>query len=337
MAARHAEAPKVLVRSHPRCGDHRPGLGHPDSPDRLEAVLQALEAQPAHPGWSVDRGAPLPPEDEVLGALRWIHDAEYLDKVRRAAEAAPGWVDSEDCRVSSGSYEAAVAAAGLAVNAAIDLVNGRLRRAFVAVRPPAHHAGRARAAGYCLFNHIALAAEVVVRSWGAPVLIADFDAFHGDGIERMFWDRGDVGVVSVHRYPAFPGTGAAADVGEGRGYGRTLNVPLVANSADDVVIPAFSRAVSRLAGDLRPAVVILAAGFSAHAEDPLGGLRVSSRGFRRLTEAAVRVAEEWSGGRVLSFLEGGFQPRALAAAAREHVEALAGVAGSDSENADPVS
>jgi acetoin utilization deacetylase AcuC-like enzyme len=336
MPTRDDDVLKVLVRSHPVCLGHRPGLGHPESPERLEAILDSLEFGDGDRPWTVERAAPLPPESTVVGALHWVHTPEHLDKVRRAAERAPGWVDSEDCRVSSGSYAAAVAAAGLALNAALDLVNGRLRRAFLAVRPPAHHAARDRAAGYCLFNHLALAAEVVVRSWSAPVLIADFDALHGDGTERLFWDRGDVGVVSVHRYPAFPGTGAASDLGEGKGRGLNVNVPLTAGAGDEVVIPAFARAVGAVAHELQPAVVILGAGFSAHERDPVGGLRVSTAGFRRLTDVAVEVAERWSGGRVLSFLEGGFDPRVLAVAVREHVEALAGSAGSDQESAGPV-
>ncbi len=294
-------------------------------------MLAAVHSDVPQGAWLVAPKAPLPPDDDTLGVLAWVHDPLYLEKVRQVCLVAPGYVDSQDCRVSAGSFGAALAASGLALQAALDLVNGRLVRAFLAVRPPAHHAERGRAAGYCLLNHIALAAEVVTRCWAAPVLIADFDALHGSGTERLFWERGDVGVLSVHRYPGFPGSGAATDVGEGAGHGLTVNVPLAAGSGDEVVVAAFRRALEDLGRRLRPAAVLLAAGFSAHADDPLGSLRVSTEGFRRLTEAAVEVAETWSGGRILSFLEGGFEVGALAASARAHVEALAGWPGGSEE------
>lgn len=315
-------SPPLVIRSHPLCLEHRPGLGHPDSPDRLQVVLDALSAR-VEGRWSVDRDSPLPPVENTLGGLAWIHDVDHIERVRQAAERGGGWLDSEDCGVSSGTFEAAVAAAGLAMQSALDLVNGRVARAFVVARPPSHHAHRDRASGYCFFNSAALAAEVIVRSWNRPVVIADFGALHGDGTQEMFFDRDDVGFVSIHRYPAFPGTGGADEVGEGPGKGATRNVPLAGGADDEVMCSAFENAIHEICGRLQPAAIVISAGFDAHLQDPLGGMAVSDEGFRRFTTSAVKAAETWSGGRLVSILEGGFHLEALAKTARIHAEELA--------------
>jgi len=312
----------LSVRSHPLCLEHQPGLGHPDTPQRVQVVLDGLSAR-AEGRCVVDRESPLPPGEDTLGTLSWIHDLAYIERVREASEAGSGWLDSHDCTVSSGTFDAAVAAAGLAMQTALDLVNHRLRRAFVVVRPPSHHAGRDRASGYCFFNSVALAAEVVVRSWNKPVVIADFGALHGDGTQQHFYSRGDVGFVSVHRYPAFPGTGGADEVGEEEGLGMTRNVPLAGGADDNIICTAFSDALDEICRRLQPSAIILSAGFDAHVDDPLGGMRMSESGFGRLTATVHDAANRWAQGRVLSILEGGFELEALAKSARIHVEELA--------------
>ena len=312
----------LSVRSHPRCLHHQPGLGHPERPERVRVVLDALLAR-AEGRWVVDGDSPLPPDEDILGTLAWIHDPAYIERVREASAAGSGWLDSQDCGVSSGTFDAAVAAAGLAMQAALDLVNHRLQRAFIVARPPAHHAGRDRASGYCFFNSVALAAEVVVRSWNRPVVIADFGALHGDGTQQLFYSNAEVGFVSVHRYPAFPGGGGGDEVGEGEGLGSTRNVPLAGGAGDDVFCTAFSGALDEICARMQPAAILLSAGFDAHCEDPVGGMKVTEAGFGRLTASVVGAANRWSDGRVLSFLEGGFELEALAKSARIHVEELA--------------
>jgi acetoin utilization deacetylase AcuC-like enzyme len=155
------------------------------------------------------------------------------------------------------------------------------------------------------------------------VVIADFGALHGDGTQQIFFDRGDVGYVSVHRYPAFPGTGGADEIGTGPGKGATRNVPLAGGATDDVVCLAFESALNEMCERLRPAAIVVAAGFDAHTQDPLGGMAVTAEGFRRLSAGAVKAAETWSEGRLLSILEGGFHLEALAKTARIHAEELA--------------
>lgn len=316
-------SPTVMVRSHPTCCAHTPGLGHPESARRVQVILDALEAGAAG-RWSVDRTSPLPPEKDVIGILKWIHDPAYIDRVRTAASRGNGWLDTQDCRVSAGTWDAAVAAAGLALNAALDLVNNKLQRAFLVLRPPSHHAEREAAKGYCFFNSVAVAAEVVAQSLDKPVLIVDFDAHHGNGTQRHFYDRGDVGYVSVHGFPTFPGTGTADETGAGEGEGLTRNVPLALDSDDATFCAAFEHAVDEVGSRLRPSAIVVSAGFDGHASDPVGGLRLSEDGFRRLSAVTLAAAERWAQGRVLSLLEGGFELQAVANIARIHVEELAG-------------
>ena len=312
----------LSVRSHPRCLEHRPGPGHPERPERVQVVLDALSAR-AEGRWVVDRESPLPPDEDTIGTLAWIHEPAYIDRVREASAAGSGWLDSHDCVVSPGTFDAAVAASGLAMQAALDLVNYRLQRAFIVARPPSHHAGRDYASGYCFFNSVALAAEVIIRSWNRPVVIADFGALHGDGTQQQFFADGHVGFVSVHRYPAFPGGGGGDEIGESDGLGTTRNVPLAGGAGDDVFCTAFSCALDEICGRMQPAAILLSAGFDAHRDDPVGGMKVTEAGFGRLTATAVDAANRWSEGRVLSFLEGGFGLEALAKSSRIHVEELA--------------
>lgn len=314
--------PVVTVRSNPRCLEHDPGLGHPESARRLAVILDALESA-ADGRWTVDREAPVPPDGDVVGVLKWVHDDDYIERVRAAAEAGHSWIDSQDCRVSRATFDAAVAAAGLAVNAALDLVNRRIERAFLVLRPPSHHAERNTAKGYCFFNSVAVAAEVIVGSWNQPVLIVDFDAHHGNGTQRRFIDRPEVGYVSVHGFPSFPGTGTADEIGSGGAAGTNRNVPVALGSGDDVYCTAFETALNEVAARIRPAAIVVSAGFDAHPADPIGGLQVTETGFRRIGAALTATALRWCEGRVLSLLEGGFDLQALANCARIHVEELA--------------
>lgn len=313
----------VEVRSHPRCLEHVPGLGHPERPDRITAILDALSTTAAVP-WRLVPESRLPSEDDTLGVLRWVHDLEYIERVREASEGGSGWLDSQDCAVSEGTFAAAVAASGLALQAALDMVNNRLWRAFVVSRPPSHHAERSRARGYCFFNSVALAAEVIVRSWNRPVLIVDFDAWHGNGTQLQFWNRADVGYLSVHRYPGFPGSGSADEVGDGEGFGTTRNIPLAEGSGDEIFCAALANGLEEMVGRMKPAALVVSAGFNGHRDDPAGGLTLTTEGFRRISGMLVSAAEERCEGRLLSFLEGGFSLTALAETSRVHVEAIGG-------------
>ncbi len=314
---------RVRLFSHRDCECHVPGLGHPESPERVRRVLEALETL----GPERVETAPdmvLPPENDILGALKWIHDPDYLEKVRAACDGAPSHVDTPDCAVSSESWPSLIAAPGLMLRAALDQASGRFQRAFIAARPPSHHAERNRARGYCFFNGAALAAEVLTRASGGPVLIVDIDAHHGNGTQRHFWERADVGYVSVHEYPTFPGSGGADEIGEGPGRGLTRNVPLAAGGDDNVVVTALENALEELGSRMQPVAVVVSAGFAGHEADPVSGLKMTSDGFRRMTRAIIQAADAWAEGRILSVLEGGYDLDSLASSAKAHVEVLAG-------------
>ena len=316
------EAVEVEVRSSPRCDRHLPPPGHPDTPSRLHTVLAAV-TEAAVPGCRVVRDAPLPAEGDTTGVLSWVHSTDYLERIRAVAATGGGRLDSDDCLASAGTWDAAAAAAGLALQAALDVVNGRLKRTFLAIRPPSHHAEAERARGYCFVNAVAVVAEVVTKAWGLPVLIIDIDAHHGNGTQRHFWERGDVGYVSVHEYPAFPGSGSAEEIGGGRGLGLTRNVPLAAGSGDDEVAAALAAAVAQAGRALRPAQIVVSAALARPRPHPRSGLRMPTSGFGRLTRIVVQAADQWAGGRVVSLLEGGYQLAALGESAAAHVAELA--------------
>lgn len=314
---------RVRLFSHRDCERHLPGLGHPENAARVRRVLKALEPL----GPDQVEAVPdivLPSEDDILGALKWVHDPAYLERVRTACDGAASHVDTPDCAVSPGSWSSMIAGPGLMLRAALDQASGKFRRAFIAARPPSHHAERNRARGFCFFNGAALAAEVLTRASGGPVLVVDIDAHHGNGTQRHFWERADVGFVSVHEYPAFPGSGGADEIGEGPGRGLTRNVPLAAGGDDIVVATALENALEELGARMQPVAIVVSAGFAGHEADPVSGLKMTPNGFRRMTRAIIQAADAWAEGRVLSMLEGGYDLDALAASAKAHVEVLAG-------------
>jgi acetoin utilization deacetylase AcuC-like enzyme len=313
----------VQLFSHPDCELHEPGLGHPESPERIRKILKTIET--LGPDYAnIVANVVLPPEDDIIGALRWIHDTAYIERVRTTCGAAPSHVDTPDCAVSAGSWPALIAGPGLMLRAALDQASGRFTRAFIAARPPSHHAERNRARGYSFFNGAALAAEVLTRASGGPVLVVDIDAHHGNGTQRHFWERADVGFLSVHEYPTFPGSGGADEIGEGKGRGLTRNVPLAAGSDDTVVVSALENALEEIGSRMQPVAVVVSAGFGGHRDDPISGLTMTPDGFRRMTRAIIQASDAWADGRILSILEGGYDLDALASSAAAHVEVLAG-------------
>ncbi len=312
----------IPVWSHPVCLDHLPALGHPETPGRLRILLQTL--RDTRGPWALDPEREPAAEGDALGAVKWLHEPAYIERFRTTVERSPALLDGPDNPVGERTFRAAVGAAGLAVRAALDLANGRLKRAFLALRPPGHHALPDRAMGFCFFNNAAVAAELFSRAWQAPVLVVDFDVHHGNGTQFMFYDRADVAYLSVHRYPFYPGTGAADEAGTGAGLGTTRNLPLAAGAGDDLFASALETGLEELAARLKPALIVVSAGFDAHVEDPLGGMAVTEAGFRRMGRAIAQAADAFSGGRVLSLLEGGYHPQALGRSVAAYLEGLAG-------------
>jgi acetoin utilization deacetylase AcuC-like enzyme len=300
--------------SHPASAGHDTGA-HPERRERIVAIERHLEQT----GWSgfERRDAPRV-EREVLETC---HDAGYVAALERLCAVGGGQID-EDTVVSSGSFEAAMRAAGGAVAVVDVLLSGEAVAAFSAGRPPGHHALRARAGGFCLFNNIAVA-TLHALSDGAleRVLIFDWDVHHGNGTNDLFHSSPAVLYVSIHEAPLYPGSGLASDRGSGAGEGFTLNLPVPAFSGDDVFCELVHERVIPLARDYRPQLIMISAGYDAHAEDPLADCLVSEAGFATMTTAMRRLGEELEAP-VGVVLEGGYELGALARSVAATLQAL---------------
>ena len=299
--------------THPACLTHEMGPHHPESPDRLRAILAALEAPEFAP--LVWREAPA----TTVDALAAVHDRGFVEAVLAAIPRFGIVALDPDTSVSSGSGEAALRAAGAVVAAVDAVLGGAADNAFCAVRPPGHHAEAEAAMGFCLFNNVAVGAEHARRQHGLKrVAVMDFDVHHGNGTQHMFESDGDLFYASTHQSPLYPGTGAAAE----RGVGNICNAPLRpgAGSAEfraamsEIVLPALDR--------FAPELLLISAGFDAHRADPLANLELETADFAWATTMLRGVADRHCRGRLVSTLEGGYDLDALAASAAAHVRAL---------------
>lgn len=303
---------------------HDAGPYHPDTAQRVRACVEALKAA------SYEVSNPVSPA-RTLKAIYRVHSVWYADRLRRACQNAPeeaegqafSLFDSPDNAISKATFDVSVRSVGLALAAADAVMDRRSRRAFVAVRPPGHHALSARAMGFCFFNTAAVVAKDLLHGRDVSrVLVADFDVHHGNGTQEIFWEDERVAYLSVHRFPFYPGTGASSEGGTGPGLGTTVNIPRPAGAGDDSYAGGFEAGLERLVSRFHPDVVLVSAGFDAHERDPLGGMHVTTEGFARMTRALREAADTFAGGRVISLLEGGYAPEAVAEAARAHLDAL---------------
>jgi acetoin utilization deacetylase AcuC-like enzyme len=265
-------------------------------------------------------------EDEILR----VHTGDHLEGVQAAVDRAMAEersvpIDS-DTRVSEASWDAAVGSSG-AVLAAVDGVNqGFVKNAFVATRPPGHHATPDKAMGFCLFNHVAVAARYVQdQGIGRRVLIVDWDVHHGNGTQDVFFSDPDVFYLSLHQSPHFPGTGRADEVGIGEGEGATMNVPLPPGTAREEYRDRFHAAIEEVRGRFSPDFVFVSSGFDVLAGDPLGGQDVEPQDLFEFTGAVMSLAEESAGGKVVALLEGGYVPERVGAGSVAVLRALAGL------------
>jgi acetoin utilization deacetylase AcuC-like enzyme len=308
----------LLVAAHEGCLEHRPFPGHPDRPDRIDAALQGAAAAGAGPlAVEVEEGA-------VLSGIARVHEPELAARLRAACRSAPAIFDCPDNPISSGSYRAALAAAACSLAAAAATADGRAESVFLAVRPPGHHALRERAMGFCFFNNAAIAAEDLLARGYGPLAIVDFDVHHGNGTQAHFWARDDVFYLSVHRYPFYPGSGAADEIGSGRGRGFTRNFPLAAGADDDTYTGGVAAGLEEILAATAPRAWVVSAGFDAHHDDPLGGMRVSEEGFASIGAMLARARGESP---LVAALEGGYNLEALRRSVRAFLLGLAGDAG----------
>jgi acetoin utilization deacetylase AcuC-like enzyme len=301
----------VAVAFDPRYREHRGPAGHPERPERLDAVGEAIAAQRA----LLSELQPRPADD---GELRLIHDASHLALVAEAAARAPSRIDA-DTYACAASDEIARLAAGATIDLVRAVARGDVSAGFAAVRPPGHHAEAAQPMGFCLYNNIALAARAVQRELGVgKLLILDWDVHHGNGTQHSFEDDASVLYFSTHQFPHYPGSGAWHEIGTGRGEGATVNVPMPAACGDDEYLAVFQRVLAPIARGFAPELILVSAGFDAHRDDPLASMELSELGYYGMAALVRALADELCGGRVACVLEGGYSASGL----REGVGAL---------------
>jgi acetoin utilization deacetylase AcuC-like enzyme len=304
----------TLVISHPACLAHDMGEGHPERPDRLRAIERALESEVFQ---MVARDAA--PRVE-LSAIERVHPKEYIDAIRAATPKQGLKAIDQDTSMSPGSYEAALRSAGGAVFAVDEVMSGKVRNAFVATRPPGHHAELATAMGFCFFNNAAIGARHAQAAHGAErVAIVDFDVHHGNGTQHIFWDDPTVMYGSTHEMPLYPGTGAVGERGE---HDQIVNAPLRAGDAGEAFREAMEAVILPQIEAFSPDLIIISAGFDAHRRDPLANLNLVEADYDWATRRLMEIARRKCGERVVSVLEGGYSLEGLARSAAAHVTAL---------------
>jgi acetoin utilization deacetylase AcuC-like enzyme len=307
----------VTLLTSPRFSDHLTPPGHPERVERSE-VMQLVASEFRARGGRVL--APRPVTDEEITR---IHERDYLSLIKETAGRAVA-LDA-DTFTSPRTYEIACLGAGAAVSAVDLVLEARPgARAIAVVRPPGHHAERNRAMGFCFFNNIAISAAHARARGLARVAIVDFDVHHGNGTQWSFYNDPSVLFISSHQYPYYPGTGAAADIGSEAGKGFTVNLPMAAGATDADFERAYTKIAFPILRKFRPELMLVSAGFDAHLDDPLGGMRVTSSYFGRLTAALLKIADECCQGRVVAVTEGGYNLAALAESLRMTIAALDG-------------
>jgi len=295
---------------------HQTGL-HPECPGRLEAIHSRLTESGLLEACVEQKFKPASDED----ILR-VHTEQHLSRIREFAKAGGGRIEA-DTVMSVQSADVALLAAGAAVDAVLKVVSGKDTNALCLVRPPGHHALPATPMGFCLFGNAAIAARAAVQRSGLDrVLVVDWDVHHGNGTQDVFYDDEQVGFFSAHRFPFYPGTGRESETGHGPGLGTTFNLPLKFGISRHDYLSAFENMLTRAADVVKPDLVIVSAGFDAHADDPVGSLGLETEDFERLTEMVLQVADTHCNGRLVSILEGGYNVDRLADCVEVHLEKL---------------
>jgi acetoin utilization deacetylase AcuC-like enzyme len=304
----------TLLITHPACLDHLTPLGHPERPDRLRAIERALEAEKFQ---TLARGqAPL----AALETIALCHPMDYITEVREAAPREGMIHLDADTAMSPGTFEASLRAAGGAIYAVDEVLTKKAANAFVATRPPGHHAETARPMGFCLFDNAAIAARYAQQRYGiASAAIVDFDVHHGNGSQEIFWSDKTVMYCSTHQMPLFPGTGAVGETGE---HNTVVNAPLRPGDGGAAFRAAFETRILPRLSEFKPELVIISAGFDAHMRDPLANINLAEADFVWATQKLMDLADSCAGGRIVSLLEGGYDLQALGNSVAAHVAAL---------------
>ena len=290
---------------------------HPENPGRLQAILDRLKND-KKPLEIIN----VEPREALIEEIASIHDSGYISYVEQKCKEGQSSLDM-DTNISLNSYDAAILASGGGLTAVDKVIDGELDNVFCAVRPPGHHAEHERSMGFCLFNNVAVATRYAQKKRGLDrIAIFDWDVHHGNGTQNSFYADSSVFYSSSHQFPFYPGTGDKNETGTGDGLGATLNFPLRAYSGDEDYLSLVEDKLIPELFKFKPDLIIISAGFDAHAEDPLATMQVSSDCFGKMTTLIRKCAEEICNGRLISMLEGGYNHQALAESVHNHLEAL---------------
>ena len=307
---------RLRIYQDPCYRDHLASINHPESPARLQAIADAINAAPALKDAEFSGGVPV-----ERSALERVHDPEYLDDLAEWCRQGT-FIASAEIPVDEKSWHALRHAAGAAVDAVASAVDDEIDAAFLAIRPPGHHAERDRALGFCLVNNVAIAAGEALARGLERVAILDFDLHHGNGTQHIFWDEPRVLFISIHEahlYPAF--TGSVDERGGPNAIGKNINIPLKAGSGDEALHSAFDEICDAAISSFQPQLLLLSAGFDGHVDDPLGSLRYSDDGYKYISNRVL----QWSavyGCKIVSILEGGYNTEVLARCVTDHCTML---------------
>lgn len=303
---------------HPIFLEHHPGAGHPERPERLKAIVDFLKQKNFFT--RIEQKEPIKITPQYL---QLIHEPEYVEHILTLSGQQGVVLDGGDTVLSERSVEAALYAAGSGQVALELIFEQGFDKVFAAVRPPGHHAEHDRAMGFCVFNNVAVTARLAQqKNYAQKILIIDWDVHHGNGTQHAFYDDPTVFYFSMHQFPFYPMTGTADEIGLGAGQGFTLNVPLEYGQGDNQYVDVLENSLVQIEQQFKPDLVLISAGFDAHLNDPIGGMRVTTEGFYKLTELVAQFANHHCNGRIISFLEGGYHLKALAESVHQHLLCL---------------
>ncbi len=311
----------TAILTDPFFKEHRTGFHHPERPERMDAVVQALERE-----GTIKNASRIAARAATDDELALCHTREYIEIVKRDVASGIRNLSTGDTQIGLESLDVARRAVGGVINAVDTVVAREAANAFCVVRPPGHHASAGRGMGFCLFNNVAVAARYAQKRHGVGrIAIVDWDVHHGNGTQDIFYEDGSVFYFSTHQSPWYPGTGAAGETGEGKGSGMILNCPNPAGSGREEIMSAFQKRLIPAMRDFKPELVFISAGFDSRLGDPLGDFTLSDDDFSDLTAIMLEIADRHAGGKLVSVLEGGYSLTGLGAAAAAHVAALENV------------
>ncbi len=304
---------------HPNCLLHNTGPHHPERASRLEAILRRLKATKLIESLLVFEPEPQGSETEWIRA---VHTGEYIDFIKAVSKKTFYNLDP-DTVVSEGTFEAALSAVTCILKGVELIMENNAENGFCAIRPPGHHAFSDKGSGFCIFNNVTIAARYLQKKYNlSKILILDWDLHHGNGTQQIFYEYPSVLYISLHLYPYYPGTGSEDEIGEGKGRGFNLNIPMQAGSTDKEYLNVFDNIILPKIRTFRPEFILISAGFDGHKDDPLSGISLTEKGFYEMTKRVKGIAKELCNGRILSVLEGGYNLLSLASSVEAHLKGL---------------